>query len=497
MVEPLVTTTDFDVVIVGCGPVGVTLAGLLARGGLRVAAFDREIAPYPLPRAAHLDHEVLRILQELGAADEVMESVAENGGMDFLTGDGQVLLSMRSSARTTSGWPASVMFHQPTFEMSLRRAAVARGAALRPGIEVAALVDGEHHVEVLLADGSAVTAAYAVGCDGARSMTRQHVGAVMRDSGFEQRWLVLDLILAEGVEPPAPRALQVCDPARPTTIVPMPTPRFRFEFMLLPGETDDQIDRPDAIEALLSPWLSPDQARVERSAVYTFHGLMASPWRRGRVLLAGDAAHQMPPFLGQGMCSGIRDAANLAWKLQRVIEGSADPDLLDTYEAERAPHVQAITDAAVFFGRMICTIDAEEAARRDASMLAARAQGAPPPGGDPVPPLAPGPLIGPGGGGLSVQVDLDGRRSDDVIGTRFAVIGRHPERYQHAATWRSLGAAILDVQAFPGLDAVLDAAGGDAVVVRPDRRIMSVGDDVAEPTGEVCRLLGLTRRTTP
>jgi len=497
VVDALVTATDVDVAVVGCGPVGVAMAGLLAGHGLRVVAFDRETGLYPLPRAAHLDHEVLRILQELGAADEVITGVIENTGMDFLTADGQELLAMRSATRTTSGWPASVMFHQPTFEASLRRAAVARGAALRLGTGVDAVVDGDDHVAMHLTDGSVVTAAYAVGCDGARSMTRQYVGAVMRDSGFEQRWLVVDLILADGVAGPAPRALQVCDPARPTTIVPMPPPRFRFEFMLLPGETDDQIDRPDRIEALLSPWLGPDRAQVERSAVYTFHGLVASPWRRGRVMLAGDAAHQMPPFLGQGMCSGLRDAANLAWKLQSVIHGTADPALLDTYETERAPQVQAITDAAVFFGRMICTTDAEEAARRDTGMLAARAQGAPPPGGDPVPPLAPGPLIGDGGGGMSVQVDLDGTRSDDVIGPRFAVIVRHPELLAGAATWQALDAVVLDAQTFPGLAAVLDAAGGDAVVVRPDRRIMIVGDRIDEPTSDVSRLLGLDGGTTP
>jgi 3-(3-hydroxy-phenyl)propionate hydroxylase len=261
--------------------------------------------------------------------------------------------------------------------------------------------------------------------------------------------------------------------------------------MLLPGERDDDLDDPTTIDRLLSAWITPGDARVERSAVYTFHGLVATPWRRGRVLLAGDAAHQMPPFLGQGMCSGLRDATNLAWKLDRVIRAMAPMDLLDTYEAERAPHVQAITDAAVFFGRMICTTDADEAAQRDAAMLAARAQGAPPPADDPVPPLAVGPLIGHGGGGLSVQVALEGRRSDDVIGPRFAVVGRRPDLLADAGTvWESLGAELLDADTHPDLHTLLDAAGGDVVVVRPDRRIMSTGDRLEPPSPITLALLG-------
>ena len=493
MVEPVVT--DVDVAIVGCGPVGVTLAGLLAHRGLRVMAFDRETALYPLPRAAHLDHEVLRILQELGAADEVAAEAVANAGMDFLTADRQVLLSMRAAERTPSGWPASVMFHQPSLETAMRRAAQQRGAELRLGVGVQSLTDHGYYVQVQLSDGSTLTAAYAVGCDGARSATRQQVGATMNDAGFEQRWLVLDLVMREGAPPPAPLAWQVCDPARPTTLVPMPPPRFRFEFMLLPGEADGDVNCTDRISDLLSAWMDPDDATVERSAVYTFHGLVASPWRRGRVLLAGDAAHQMPPFLGQGMCSGLRDAANLAWKLERVIQGSAPVELLDTYEAERAPHVQAITDAAVFFGRMICTTDTEEAAQRDAGMLAAQAQGAPSPADDPVPPMAMGPLVREGGGALSVQVNVDGRRFDDVAGTRFAVVGRNENLLTAAASWRALGADLWSADEHPTLHTLLDAAAGDVVVIRPDRRVMWVGSQLDPPDSTVVHLLGHVSRS--
>jgi 3-(3-hydroxy-phenyl)propionate hydroxylase len=497
VVEAVVTAHDVDVAIVGCGPVGVTLAGLLAGRGLQVVAFDREVDLYPLPRAAHLDHEVLRILQELGAVDEVLNQVTVNAGMDFLTADRQVLVSMRAAPRTTSGWPASVMFHQPSLETAMRRAAVAQGTELRLGVAVDGVTELDSHVQVQLSDGTSVSAAFVVGCDGARSMVRQHLDVALNDAGFEQRWLVLDLVLHEGAEPPTPLALQVCDPARPHTLVPMPPPRFRFEFMLLPGETDDQINTPERIATMVSPWLDPDDVTVERSAVYTFHGLVATPWRRGRVLLAGDAAHQMPPFLGQGMCSGLRDAANLAWKLERVIGGVAPMALLDTYEVERAPHVQAITDAAVFFGRMICTTDAAEAAQRDIALLAARAQGAPPPTDDPVPPLSAGPLVLDGGGALSVQVDVDGCRSDDVMGPHFAVVGRSVEALGHAPTWQALGATVLDAQTHPELHAVLDAAGGEVAVIRPDRRVLWVGHSLEPPSATLIELLGHHDRSHP
>jgi len=231
--------------------------------------------------------------------------------------------------------------------------------------------------------------------------------------------------------------------------------------------------------------------------VYTFHGLVATPWRRSRVILAGDAAHQMPPFLGQGMCSGLRDAANLAWKLDRVIQHGASPDLLDTYEAERAPHVQAITDAAVFFGRIICTTDAAEAAQRDAGMLAARDAGGSAPAQDPVPPLTQGPLVLEGGGGLSVQVNLDARRSDDVIGSEFAVIGRSLDVLGQADAWRTVGARVLDAREHPTLHTVLDAAGGDVVVVRPDRRVLWVGSRLEAPEPELVALLGTGRGSNP
>ncbi|MBU6317901.1 MAG: FAD-dependent monooxygenase, partial [Acidobacteria bacterium] len=263
---------------------------------------------------------------------------------------------MRSSAESPSGWAGSHLFFQPGLERPLRAAAVRNGADVRLSTTVVSIEQTEHDVGLGLDDGSAVRAAWVVACDGARSTARRLLGVTMHDLQFEEPWLVLDLVLQPGTPEPSEVTLQVCDPKRPHTLVPMPAPRFRFEFMLLPGEDPAWIQQPEVIDRLLADWVDPATVEVERAAVYTFHGLVADQWRQGRVLLAGDAAHQMPPFLGQGMCSGMRDAANLAWKVDAVVHG-ADPALLDTYQAERAPHVRSIIESAVGFGRLICTTD--------------------------------------------------------------------------------------------------------------------------------------------
>ncbi len=476
-------STVCDVLVVGFGPVGATMAGLLALRGVDVVAVDREVDVYPLPRAAHFDQEIMRIVQELGALDEVAPSTRPLPGMDFLTADRQVLLSMRSGDRTRSGFPASVLFHQPGFDRSIRDRAVQLGARALLGVELVSIDQHADRVTAHLGDGSSIDARWVVACDGARSTVRKAIGTTMDDLEFEEPWLVLDLVLADGTTPPSDVCFQVCDPARPHTLVPMPAPRFRFEFMLLPGEDPEWIQQPEVMLDLLSAWVDPTTVTIERAAVYTFHGLIAHRWRDGRVLLAGDAAHQMPPFLGQGMCSGMRDAANLAWKLARVLRDEIDAELLDTYQAERAPHVRAIVEAAVGFGRLICTTDTAAAAARDEAMLAARAaageQEAPgDDGADLMPPLVPGPLVLDGGGPQAVQVTLGDLRSDDEIGDRFLVVVRsRTARSAALDDWERGGAFVADASVDPAWAATLDAftPPADVVVVRPDRYVLAAG----------------------
>lgn len=480
-----------DVLVVGFGPVGATMAGLAQRHGLSVLAVDRETELFPLPRAAHCDHEVLRILQELGCAEEIVAGVVVNDGMDFLDASGQVLLSLCAPEQARLGWPPSVLFHQPTFEGVLRRAVVERGVTTRLGREVVALADRGELVVATLEDGSTVEARVVVGCDGAQSTVRKLVGATLEDFGFEEPWLVMDLLVDGPVEGLPGRAWQVCDPARPTTLVPMPPPRFRFEFMALPEEDPADLLDGDRQRALLARWIDPDRVTVERAAVYTFHGLVARSWRSGRVFLAGDAAHQMPPFLGQGMCSGMRDAANLAWKLAAVLRDGAPGSLLDTYQAERDPHVRAIIDAAIGFGRIICTTDPIVAAERDEGfrMSPSRQEVAG------MPDLAGGPGFGPGGGAMSPQPRVGGVPVDELIGPRFGVVTAEPiPDGDPDRSWWEERATVLDTRTHRQLGVLLE--GASAVVIRPDRYVFGSGT-LGELTEAARALLDPREAVTP
>ena len=485
---------DVDLAIIGFGPTGATMAGLAAIRGLRVVVVERDTEIFPLPRAVQCDHEVLRILQELGCADEVLAGSIRNDGLSFLAADRQVLLSATVPAMAPTGWPTSVFFHQPSFEEILRRTVLGLGVDVRLGHEVTGIEQHDDRVTVHMAGAEPVRARYVVGCDGARSMTRKVIGTDLRDSGFEEPWLVVDLFLDDDVPGLPTRCLQVCDPARPHTLVPMPGRRFRFEFMLLPGESADEIQRPEVIERLLRPWIDPGLVTIERAAVYTFHGLVAARWRDRRVFLAGDAAHQTPPFLGQGMCAGMRDAANLAWKLAAAAAADNDgsPDaLLDTYQLEREPHAQAVIDVAVGFGQLICILDPVAAAERDARMLADRAAGGAASDGETpnlIPPLTQGPAVGLGGGDLSRQPRLGGTRLDDLIGTGFALCSAEPlDPHSATAAWWHEHGVVLDASTHPELRPMLH--GKQACVIRPDRYVLARGE-VAAVTALASEVLG-------
>ncbi len=401
---------ETDVLVVGLGPVGSTLAGLLGRRGVRVIAVDREPKVFALPRAAHVDHMGLRTFQELGLLDQLLPDMIPNPGLDFVTADRRLLMRIPGDQQSWSGLPASMYFHQPRVDRALRaQAAGTPGVEIRLGVELADLVVEPDAVVASLARAGEVTrvrARWVVGCDGANSRVRELAGLTIEDLSFDEQWLVVDLLLQNtraqraGTCPGTP-SMSATRPGR--------TPRSRCRSAATGSNcrcwrarTRRSCSSPRRVAQLLGPYLAPGEATVERAAVYTFHGLVARQWRAGRVLVAGDAAHQMPPFLGQGMCSGLRDATNLAWKLARVVAGTAPEDLLDTYASERRPHVRAITQAVVDFGAVICDLDAGSAAARDERILA-----------DPRPPerrvpfglprLEPGPLVLPGGGGLFLQ----------------------------------------------------------------------------------------------
>ncbi|RIL01368.1 MAG: monooxygenase, partial [Proteobacteria bacterium] len=385
----------FDVLVVGCGPVGALLAILLGARGHRVAVLERWPAPYPLPRAVHFDAEIGRVLQGAGVAAALAGRTEAAPVYEWRNAAGEVLLRFgRETGNALSGWPDSSMFCQPELERILEeRMRALPGVSLRRGEQVVAAreVDGGVEVEAQRADGarSTLRARFGVGCDGANSFVRGALGIGFEDLGFAFDWLVVD-VLPHEPRPWDPLNWQLCDPARPTTLVSGGPGRRRWEFMRLPHERIEALNDPAVAWKLLAPWgVAPGNATLERHAVYTFRARWAASWRHGAWLLAGDAAHQMPPFAGQGLCSGLRDAANLAWKLDLVLAGRARDALLDSYTQERLPHVRAIIDFSVQLGRVICIADPEAAAARDRAMApAARASGLSTPA--PLPPIGAG-----------------------------------------------------------------------------------------------------------
>ncbi len=370
-------TTQYDVLILGYGPVGQVAANLLGQRGFRVAAFDSAAGIYNLPRAAHFDGEVMRIFQSVGLAEAVLPACAEVKGMHFLSAKGETLIGFNAPDRlTANGWPSGYLFYQPDLEGALQKGACRfANVDVFQGHEVLSIDQADGGVSVRVRDIAAnsersVTGDWLWGCDGARSLTRKTLGVELEDFCLDQPWLVIDTMLKREVELPEV-ALQICDPARPSTFIPSAGRHRRWEFMLMPGDTPEQIERPETYWPLMSPWVTPDDAEVIRAVVYRFHALIAREYRSGRMFILGDAAHQMPPFLGQGMCAGIRDAANLAWKLDAVRKGIAGEALLDTYYEERAPHVRTIIGRAVTAGHVIQATDPAAAEVRDRAFLAA------------------------------------------------------------------------------------------------------------------------------
>ena len=472
---------EFDVGVVGYGPVGAMLANLLGRCGLTVGIFERESGQYGLPRAAHFDGEVMRVFQSAGLADALLPMLRVNAGMRFVNAAGELLINWpRPQEVGPQGWHPSYRFHQPDVEAVLRRG-VTRFAGHREMFraDVFALDQRSDGVAVRYEDLTSGTyriarCGFVVGCDGARSTARRFMDAALDDLGSHQRWLVVDVVLAAPVAGLDDFTVQYCDPARPTTVARGVGLRRRWEFMLMPDDDAAAIARPDAVWNLLARWINPGQAEIERAVVYTFHSAIARSWRSGRLLLAGDAAHQTPPFLGQGLCAGIRDAANLAWKLAAVVRGEADDALLESYEAERSPHTREYIELAVRLGGLIQTTDPGVAARRDREMTTNPhfMQSIAPRLGSGLHRTAPPPA-----GTLSKQVRLsNGTRMDDAVGQRFAVLAT-------AALWQALPASgrmsleESSIIALPGegLDWLAELGTG-AVLIRPDRYVLACAD---------------------
>jgi flavoprotein hydroxylase len=438
---------ETDVAVVGYGPVGQVLATLLAQLGRSVTVLELWPEPYPLPRAVHFDHEVGRIFQACGVGDE-LRAISEPADLyEWRNAAGTTLLRFGQAGDGPSGWPASSMFNQPAVEGLLDGRARQVGVDVRRGVRVVEIEQHGDRVIVGGIDGTRISARYAVGCDGANSTVRTLARLSVTDLGFFYDWLIVDVILDE------PRVfdpinVQICDPARPTTAVSGGPGRRRWEFMRLPHESLDDLGDEQHAWKLLAPWdVHAGNARLERHAVYTFSASYAEAWRSRRVLVAGDAAHLMPPFAGQGMCSGLRDAANLAWKLDLLLGGIATDDLLETYQSERLPSVKAAIDFSMELGKVICVPDSAEAAARDEVMSAgvgeepAPAPGLPDIGSGFVHPTAPH------AGKQFVQGRVSGRLLDEVHGNgwRLVVLGAPVEAIgrNELAWFESIGGRVI------------------------------------------------------
>jgi len=473
---------DCDVLVVGGGPTGVTLALVAAQYGASAIVCEKEAGIYPLPRAAHIDHEVMRIFQSVGAADEIAATSRTTSHYDFLTADGQILLRFEGSDQIgPGGWPGANMIHQPSLERALRKKVSADDRLhLRPLWSFTGFDEADDFISARFEtpDGPrTVTARFLIGADGTRSPVRNAAGIELDDLQFDEPWLVIDTIVHDFDRLPKVN-LQICDPARPTTCVLMGEGRHRWEFMILPGETPEQVLDDAFIGRLLEPWNVEGAVTLERKAVYRFNARVAKQWRKGRVLLAGDAAHQTPPFAGQGLCAGARDASNLGWKLGLIATDEANDSILDTYQPEREPHARATIQMAMMMGRTVCITDRTAAAERDRHMLAARAAGQSPDGQASYPNIGSGlVLAGSADAGAYFPQFVcagDPARLDDKIGAGAWLIGAGglpdlPGVKLVALTSADLGDFLDPVRDW------LNRHNAEAVLVRPDRYIFGAG----------------------
>ncbi len=496
--------TRHSVVIIGAGPTGVTAATLLAQYGVEVLVLDRWADVYPQPRAVHLDDEVFRIIDRLGLAEEFAKISRPALGLRLLDPQMRVLAQFhRDPAHTRHGYPQANMFDQPEFETLLRTNLERQpGVTLRGNAEVTDItgiegggsrisftnrVDGDEHT---------VEADYLLGCDGANSLVRGRVGVTMGDLRFEQRWLVVDIATAADLNQWA-GVHQLCSPRRAGTFMQIGDVRYRWEFRLLPGETAEDFRALGALRPLIAPWtnrIDDDQLEILRVAEYTFRAQIADHWRRGNTFLLGDAAHLTPPFVGQGMGAGLRDAMNLAWKLAGVLDGSLCATVLETYEQERKPHARKMIGLALMLGRAMTA--GGEIGDRLRRLVVPRMHLLPGMRSkvtdSMTPPLPRSALIHKtyaprqlAGTLCPNTAQANGQRLDSLLGNGFALITTSPPTAADRAVIEGRRATVHLASTGSELAAWLRRGRASAAIIRPDRTVMSAGRDVHE----LCRAL--------
>jgi 3-(3-hydroxy-phenyl)propionate hydroxylase len=484
------TAATYDVAVIGYGPTGATAANLLGQMGLRVLVVERDPDVYSRARAISTDEEVMRIWQSVGLADRLAVDMLPDRPLLFVDADGEPFVEMRIAPRGCAH-PPQQFIYQPAVDHVLRE-----GVARFPNVEVlleheclrvlnrndgVELLIGDLHTERLMR----ISASYVIAADGGASPTRGGLGVGYSGRTYAERWVVIDtkvLKAWDGVDHLRFR----CNPARPTVDCPTPLGHHRWEYPARAGEDDTVLVSDDAIWKVLgAQGITDANVEILRAVIYSHHVRIAERWRVGRVLLAGDAAHAMPPWIGQGMSAGVRDAANLCWKLAAVLTGQATERLLDSYEAERKPHVTEVTRRAVLVGRLITERRPTVARVRDTVMRAVS--------------RLPGALYffqkllwipdarfrngffvrGPRAVGWQIPqpwvTGSEGKpvRLDDVIGRRWAVLhlGEPPAG---VGAWTAVGARTIPVDE-PSLTRWMRTMRAAAVVVRPDGFIYAAG----------------------
>jgi 3-(3-hydroxy-phenyl)propionate hydroxylase len=518
---PAIDAAIFDVVVVGFGPSGAVATALLGQANVKTLVVDRLHEVYDKPRAIALDHEIMRVFQQLGIVDKVAPWSEPFTPSEYYGVDHQLIKRLATVAPPYPlGYTPSLVFTQPPVEKALRELVQAL-----PSVEVAlgkeciALTQDADKVTLQLRgeDGATrtVQARYVIACDGASSSVRAAVGIELEDLDFDEPWLVVDVLVNEqGLSKLPQTSVQYCEPARPCSYVIGPKNHRRWEISLLPGEDPKYMATAEGAWSALKRWIGPDDAVLWRQACYRFHALVAKEWRKGRVFIAGDAAHQQPPFLGQGMCQGVRDVVNLTWKLRAALAGQGGDALLDSYGEERGRHVRRLTARIKEIGGVICERNVDAARARDARLLDEA-------GGDIktvarqdiIPPLETGLLSSVAhraNGSLFPQpkVSVGAREAllDEIAGTGWRIVTTLPLAavpHQVRALASALGPLIclppdggdaagitdgvIEAREMEGVMAAWFARNGCiAAIVRPDHYVFGA----AESTGELATMLG-------
>jgi 3-(3-hydroxy-phenyl)propionate hydroxylase len=495
---------DCDVVVIGAGPTGLTLANLLGAAGVRVVLVERNETTVQEPRAVSIDDEALRTMQAAGLIDEVIEDVALDYGAHYFTPEGVCFAKVEPKTREY-GYPRRSAFTQPKLEATLRDG-LERFGNVRAvfGHACERVTERDGAVEAVIrrpgGDDEIISASYLVGCDGGRSMIRRAIGANLAGSTYEERWLIVDLA---STKERFRQTRVLCNPTRPVITLPGPHGIRRYEFMLRAGETEDEVTSPEFVRALLAAHGPDADEPVVRRRVYTFHARVADRWRRGRILLAGDAAHLSPPFAGQGMNSGVRDAHNLAWKLAAVVKGSLGEGVLDSYERERSPHAAALIQLAINIGRVMMPTSRLQARLVQSGFRAAGF----------VPPLhayfaqmryKPKPFYGDGFlvqgdalrlvGRMFPQPTLEMRdrsavKLDDLVGDDFALLAIGPDAQSLAAKANAADLGLAKVRTVAVLPARFNADRAGASDIPAGRDVDDVLGGTVPASGETLLLL--------